>query len=207
MFNDKYGLTAAVLQGRKTMTRRIESGMENLEEGNFCFLKRKQEIEIYGEKGTIIETIKPRYQVGEVVAIAQSYKDAGYTKEWVVQNVNPNPNAKPTDPFEKRYPGWTNKMFVKDDLMLHRIRITDIKIERPHDISDDDCIMEGIIRKKLDYTPDGYPKGLTYYGFYGWGLVSYSAKDAFAALIDKVSGRGTWKANPWVFAYSYELVK
>ena len=25
--------------------------------------------------------------------------------------------------------------------------------------------------------------------------------------IDKVSGRGTWNRNPWVFAYSYELVK
>lgn len=70
MFNDKYGLTAAVLEGRKTMTRRIESGMENLEEGNFCFLKGKKEIELYGERGTIIETIKPRYKVGEVVAVA-----------------------------------------------------------------------------------------------------------------------------------------
>lgn len=32
-------------------------------------------------------------------------------------------------------------------------------------------------------------------------------REAFAALIDKVSGRGTWDSNPWVFAYTYELVK
>ena len=31
--------------------------------------------------------------------------------------------------------------------------------------------------------------------------------EAFAALIDKVSGRGTWKSNPWVVVYEFELVK
>lgn len=28
-----------------------------------------------------------------------------------------------------------------------------------------------------------------------------------AAEIDKVSGRGTWKSNPWVVVYEFELVK
>ena len=30
--------------------------------------------------------------------------------------------------------------------------------------------------------------------------------EAFAALIDKVSGKGTWKSNPWVFVYEFELM-
>ena len=32
-------------------------------------------------------------------------------------------------------------------------------------------------------------------------------RQAFAALIDKVSGRGTWDRNPWVVVYEFELVK
>lgn len=32
-------------------------------------------------------------------------------------------------------------------------------------------------------------------------------RQAFAALIDKVSGRGTWDCNPWVVVYEFELVK
>ena len=32
-------------------------------------------------------------------------------------------------------------------------------------------------------------------------------REAFAVLIDKVSGRGTWKSNPWVVVYEFELVK
>lgn len=30
---------------------------------------------------------------------------------------------------------------------------------------------------------------------------------AFAALIDKVSGKGTWESNPYVWAYEFELMK
>ena len=25
-------------------------------------------------------------------------------------------------------------------------------------------------------------------------------------LIDKISGKGTWESNPWVVAYSFELI-
>lgn len=31
--------------------------------------------------------------------------------------------------------------------------------------------------------------------------------EAFAALIDKISGKGTWDSNPWVFVYEFELIK
>ena len=58
MFNDKYCLTQAVLNGTKTMTRRVLR--DNVPLGNWE------------------ETIKHLpYKVGEVVAIAQSYNDIG----------------------------------------------------------------------------------------------------------------------------------
>lgn len=34
-----------------------------------------------------------------------------------------------------------------------------------------------------------------------------TAKEAYAALIDKISGKDTWESNPWVFVYDFELVK
>lgn len=34
-----------------------------------------------------------------------------------------------------------------------------------------------------------------------------TAKKAYAALIDKISGKGTWDSNPYVFVYEFELVK
>lgn len=41
----------------------------------------------------------------------------------------------------------------------------------------------------------------------GWGRVYDTPREAFADLIEKVSGIGTWKSNPYVFAYEFELVK
>ena len=34
-----------------------------------------------------------------------------------------------------------------------------------------------------------------------------SPQRAYADLIDKISGKGTWESNPWVVAYSFELIK
>jgi hypothetical protein len=34
----------------------------------------------------------------------------------------------------------------------------------------------------------------------------YSPQDAYASLIDKINGKGTWDSNPWVWVYEYILV-
>lgn len=93
-------------------------------------------------------------------------------------------------------------MFVKADLMPHHIKITGIKVERLQDISDEDCLKEGIIHvstflgQKIYHTPH----------VNGSYLSTNVAQEAFAYLIDKVSGKGTWESNPFVFAYEFVLV-
>ena len=61
MFNDKFCLTQAVLEGRKTMTRRIVTD------------RLLKDCVVTGEV-----LIKSHYKVGEVVAVAQSYHDSGF---------------------------------------------------------------------------------------------------------------------------------
>lgn len=106
----------------------------------------------------------------------------------------------------KLHKGWNNKMFVKADDMPYQIRITDVRIERLQDISDEDCIKEGIIKKYHS------PAAMNFY--YVPNVEVKSSKDvyttpqeAYAAFIDKVSGKGTWDSNPYVFVYDFELVK
>lgn len=191
MFNDKFGLTQAVLDGRKTMTRRIIK-LDKLGEYNFDNALKQE----WGRKS--IEAYinnYARYKVGEVIAIAQSYKDIGYNGEysWVQDEIHYH---------RDRAAGWDNKMFVKADLMPHHIEITDIKVERLQDISDEDCLKEGIIHastflgQKIYHTPH----------VNGSYLSTNVPQEAFACLIDKVSGKGTWESNPFVFAYEFVLV-
>lgn len=133
------------------------------------------------------ETVKHLpYKVGEVVAIAQSYNTIGKTQY---------------DKFGNSVPGNSNKMFTRADLLPHHIKIADVKVERLQSISDADILKEGVwkypnlpmfyISKSTDYAPDvAFP----------------FAREAFAYLIDRISGKGTWENNPWVVAYSFELV-
>lgn len=101
--------------------------------------------------------------------------------------------------------GWLNKMLVKAEYMPHQIRITGIHCERLQDISDEDCFREGISEswyESTDTTTYGYADEKK-----GTAVEFDTPRKAFAALIDKVSGRGTWASNPWVVVYEFELVK
>lgn len=197
MFDDKYGLTKAVLEGRKTMTRRLPN-------------KAWRDI-MPGLAGEDLSHASTPFKVGEVVAVAQSYKDAGidprmeitHTK-WVksIRKYRAPRTLKFTKNCAKDDFGWENKMYVKADLMPHQIRITDVRVERLQDISDEDCVREGI-----QWANGGF------YSYYNhltgarlW-ISGKSPKKAFAALIDKISGEGTFESNPWVFVYEFELVK
>lgn len=186
MFNDKYSLTQAVLDGRKTMTRRISK--EQIR--NSVFWKSGYE-SIHGYE------IKPIYKISELVAIAQSYESLGMNPEIALNDRDGIGFYTKT----KFAPGWKNKMFVRADLMPHHIRITDIKIERLQDISDEDCFKEGIFKW------DAGQKDIPFYSFHYADIPDYNnPRDAFAELIDKVSGKGTWESNPYVFVYEFELV-
>lgn len=200
MFNDKYGLTQAVLEGRKTQTRRIMnpqpedcSAVHRFYKS--AYWKDKPMSLVVNEGGSVYcnlcgygakleggSIFRLPYKVGEIVAVAQSY-NSFYNDEY-------NPNLFPNGA------GWTNKMYVKPELMPHRIRITAVSVERLRDISDIDCMSEGINY----YEQEGFSWCST-------GKLFDTPREAYASLIDKISGKGTWESNPWCFVYDFELVK
>ena len=147
MFNDKYGLTDLVLSGQKTQTRRIIKPQDerldylrgwNLDWG-FAEFGRE------GEEPLL--RILPHYYVGEMVAVAMSYKSIyeRVAKTWIYERVAKTwEYAEEYKNKHKDLAGWNNKMFVRAELMPHTIKITNIRVERLQDISDEDCLKEGI---------------------------------------------------------------
>lgn len=236
MFNDRYGLTQAVLDGKKTMTRRIipdieidwaRRGKVKLPVGGFNSGMLLMDVSSILQGDGISRfpaptKYQPKYEVGETVAIAQAYE----TIRWPSL---PYIEMKAIYDEVIHSKGWKNKMFVRADLMPHRIRITDIKVEKLQDISIEDCEKEGIIhvnwRQYLkqdidDFSPQPYKDHNVWTlpifeeSFLdSWAeqkqgeFAAVSPDIAFAVLIDKISGKGTWMRNPWVFAYEFELTK
>lgn len=187
MFNDRYGLTQAVIEGRKTMTRRIMNNQYSNLAGCVGFTKNGRACTyVRADFDNGISEDAP-YAIGEIVAVAQSYNEV--VREFTSLAL---------------VPGSTNKMFVKAELMPHQIRINGIKCERLYDISEADCLKEGV---RVEFVRNDVPR-YYYLDFKRQIKVWFDTpREAFASLIDKVSGRGTWQRNPWVVAYEFELVK
>ena len=198
-FNDRYGLTDAVIEGRKTMTRRLIPdeffGLTWDTRGNTLVYENE-----YGDFIDVRLSKYTRYKDGEIVSVAQNYFSTYDESKWE-NGIWYNEFADGSD--ITNHAGWINKMFVKAEYMPHQIRITGSHCERLQDISDEDCIKEGV---RVGSQALEYP----YYFIDAkqFLICDYkSPREAFAALIDKVSGRGTWESNPWVVVYEFELVK
>lgn len=187
MFNDRYGLTETVLDGRKTQTRRIayEKPFKHIRSCGFC-TEGKDKGKLAINDGNEI-VAKSTYKIGEVVAVAQRYSDI---------------------PFNNKMPGlsigWLNKMFVKSSLMPHQIKITNIRCERLHYISTDDCMKEGIFCSHIDGIDDAYSYDATNDDFTKkWWY--RTPIEAYKMLSCKLHLH--WDNNPLVFVYDFKLVK
>ena len=207
MFNDKFLLTQAVLEGRKTQTRRI------IPKDFFSLTWDKRDDTLVYENGMgdfidVRNSKYAQYKVGEVVAVAQNYCS-------IADELEDLDNATCAAHYEKNiekaqeylmlmeHPGFYNKMFVDSSKMIHQIRITNVRVEKLQDISEQDAIAEGITYVGLTHDDYGEPMFVidSCKGEFS------SARDAYACLIDKISGKGTWTSNPYVFVYDFKLIK
>ena len=189
MFNDKYGLTKAVLEGRKTQTRRIgyQGTFKRYCNCGFC-LEGADKNKLFINDGNEV-VAKSNFKIGEEVAIAQRYIDLD-DKFYRLLGI-----------YKGGMKGYRNKMFVKADLMPHRIRITNIRVERLQDISEEDCLAEGIV----DF--ESRINKAHFYSITDEAATYETAKKPYSLLIDKIAGKGTWDRNPLVFVYEFELIK
>jgi hypothetical protein len=152
----------------------------------FCLAGCSEMIDVY-----------PRYQIGEKVYLKEPYAEAynGYVHEY-----------EPSDillKLSKEEIKWKNKMFMPASAARYLIEINNIKVELLQDISDEDCMKEGIkngikYNLGLPFLRYTYPGNDTFYK---------TPREAYAAEIDKINGNGTWDSNPYMFAYEFELIK
>ena len=187
MFTD--ALTELVVSGKKTSTRRV---------------MKPQPSWVSGDGKIFNDSNPPLYKAGEEVAIAQRYSailDELEHKKFVEHNEEwESTRIRCAELFSLRdHAGFRNKMFVEASMMPHRILITAVHAERLQDISEEDCIKEGVEYVMPGLMPLSRAVGLKeMYPF---------PQDAFRALIDMTCGKGTFDRNPWVFVYDFKLVQ
>lgn len=189
-----------VVKGQKTQTRRI-------------IVSRTGHFQVASKNGIVTEIwqtdanewcgenlvpVKPKYNVGEIVYLKEPYSYLSLNNQEPVEIYKYGEDY--SDIEEVAPIKWKNKLFMPESVARCFIKITGVKAERLQDISDEDCSKEGIEcftkdNRVFKFGLDGWE----------WSDMPRSPKDAYASLIDKINGKGTWDKNPWVWVCDFEL--
>ncbi|HCG0240760.1 hypothetical protein [Pseudomonas aeruginosa] len=201
LFNDQ--MVRAILEGRKTVTRRAVKGFQiptedkttpheglrwsalgqrHLRYGFNVFGSTEEECAHELARCGVCPFGKPGDRLWVREAWAQINVAQAPGETWVVYRECDNR----TD-----YGGpWKPSIHMRRRDSRILLEITAVRVERLQDISDDQAIAEGI---------DTHPTG-----FYGNGCIT--AGGAFLELWESINGDGKWAANPWVWVIEFKRV-
>lgn len=192
----------AILDGRKTMTRRIvkwplksanhhgtrriftESKANEVREmlGQDSRHPHNRPVSPYGKPGDlrwVKETWVP------ILALYYEKALAGDRHPGVLESAVAYRADHPTPERLK----WKHSVHMPRWASRLTLRITSVRVERLKDISEDDCEAEG-----YEFIPFGYQPEPD---AHGW----------FRHLWDSINGKGSWNANPWVWVIEFEVQK
>lgn len=165
-----------------------------------CFKEQLFGLVVSGRK-TVTRRMSDRYAIGEILFLKEPYF------------VNEDGSVDYKSDKKVNHERWRNKLFMPEKYARYFIKIKDKRQERLQDITEEECIKEGIVEVSfslIDF-PDRF---LTIKGhiakLYKNRIDSesyFTAIDAFAALIDKINGNGTWDSNLIITRYEFELLK
>ncbi len=188
-------MVRAILDGRKTQTRRIIKSVPEThsfhgwvmsstraeEEGKACWA--------IGDSPLLKEPIRlncPLGKVGDRLYVRETFKDGVCTESTIAYKAT----HKPSDLEEGWYEEikWTPSIHMPRRYSRITLEITNIRVERLNDISNDDAKSEGCWYGRGGGVPD---KALT-------------PSDQFPTLWEEIYGDGSWSSNPWVWVIEFK---
>lgn len=182
----------AILEGRKTQTRRvIDPHKYNI--GGWDMPRTKEDMEAgypFAENadGDFVSVVDwcPYGRVGDRLWVREAFKIA----ENVTENGNPVPIYKAgcSQITSIRIKNWKSPLFMPRRLSRITLEITDIRVERVQDITEEDARAEGTT------SPLRYVGALRHKYKHLWD--SLNAKRGYP-----------WEKNPWVWVVSFKVVK
>lgn len=188
-------MVRAILSGRKSQTRRIVKPQPELCSGcQSCDFKCNHFVYPlpkcpYGNIETklwIRETWRP--------AMSDSHQCYAYRADLSYKCGKPMP-----DDCENIL-NWRPSIFMPKEAARIFLEVSQVQIQRLHDISEEDALSEGI--EPLDDDQNQYIPAIANNNAY----IASSAKEAFQELWQSINGSESWKSNPWVWVISFEQI-
>ena len=193
-------MVQAILEGRKIMTRRILKlkgckpfipDPDQYDKASIFFWNKNYHP--YGQNGDIL-------WVREKFRLIHHYGFFDY-KLYQYADENTNAYCPIIDP-DQIIPmsPWKPSIHMPQAACRIFLENTDIKVERLQDITEEDAVNEGILKRENKITGEiGYLNP-----FRTDNLKFDSAVLAFRDLWIKINGEDSWNSNPWVWVISFE---
>lgn len=197
-------MVQALLNGTKTQTRRTQ-GLEDLNESNELY--DWQFVTIYSdddEKSVVgfkarngfSDTWKQVYKkinIGDIIWVRETF---GVEHSTNMLNVK-MPIYK-TDSNAYLIDKWKPSLFMTKDACRLWLKVTNVRVEKLQDISEEDAKDEGI----------SWNKGIIQSGYgYDGSVTHISARTCYKELWNKINGKDSWDANPFVWVYDFEVIR
>lgn len=207
-------MVRAILDGRKTQTRRVVKA-DWLDEA-WTFLLMDEQSAIFetdvdwNPRGKAQNSIKCPYgKPGERLWV----REACWIHREYKKGLNDHLIKSGENVFYCADYDWTQKGFVREHYKkrpsIHMPRaasrilleVTDVRVERLNDISEADAIAEGILQNHNDEFLHPF---WHYAGEGCWG--AFSARHSFDSLWRSIKGPGSLEQNPWVWVVEFKKI-
>lgn len=102
---------------------------------------------------------------------------------------------------------WLPSIHMPKEAARLFLKITDIRVERANDISEEDAIAEGVEWRIMGEEYGRLAGQRLYKDYINPGNAQFGpifAKDSFIYLWQSINGEDSWEANPWVWVITFE---
>lgn len=96
---------------------------------------------------------------------------------------------------------WKPSIHMPKEAARIWLEVTDIRVERLHNITDADAIAEGVEKR-----PDSDSSTKYNYKHYRYGGYDVGARVSFRTLWEVINGEESWAENPWVWVVSFKIL-
>ncbi|MDQ9425224.1 hypothetical protein [Serratia marcescens] len=200
-------MVRAILDGRKTQTRRVMKVQPKPSEtrpGDFWFSSKKLESMVHVSDFTpgnspiadchlfFQEHCCPFGQAGDRLWVRETFGDCGNRLVY---------RADTEDGAASQVKCWVPSIHMPREACRILLEITAVRVERLNDISEEDAEAEGIDMEALYDSQDCYDC-IADHNMTGRPTV----KGAFKYLWESIYGVDSWNANPWVWVIKFKQV-
>ncbi|WP_431833572.1 hypothetical protein [Enterobacter hormaechei] len=201
IFNSE--MVRAILDGRKTQTRRIIKDCTVGRDPISKFIQiGKKFIGCYPEDvPELIRECCPYGVPGDRIWVRETWAEAGASAPDLKLYRANYPAHVPTH-YENVPPAedvrWTPSIHMPRWASRILLEITDVRVEQLKSISEEEARSEGVAQLREGFWKHYQP---------GWTQHQLSARGSFATLWESIYGFGEWDRNPWVWVIEFKRIE